>query len=268
MSDNENQEKEDVKSKAKYEEFKKFRNREILYQKAMLEKIEGRHRASRITLAALTLTLFSLIFTFTTVFLEDGKYIDKEKAQKDISTIIVNGGDLRAIKQALINQSKISEFKLIFSLKEAYYPRNIALSSVLEDVRVEAFRSNNKELLPKLEPIILEYEEINPFDKLQVGQKDYFENLRIKTGEEYKNISNDVNNLVEELHQKNLLVDEYLSDSKMSFWISIFAVFLSIAIGGYQIFTGRPEALKRLLLGLLAEPNTESNSNKKNQTDS
>lgn len=115
---------------------------------------------------------------------------------------------------------------------------------------------------------MLEHEEINPFDKLLVGQKDYFENLRIKTGSDYKNISNDVNNLADELHQKNLLVDEYLSDSKMSFWISIFAVFLSLAIGGYQIFTGRPEALKKLLLSLLAEPNGESNSNKKNQSNS
>ena len=31
----------------------------------------------------------------------------------------------------------------------------------------------------------------------------------------------------------------------MSFWISIIAVVLSVLIGGYQIFSGRPEAMKK-----------------------
>ncbi|MGY3902215.1 hypothetical protein ACW5XF_07060 [Aeromonas lusitana] len=260
--------KENMQKKENYEEFKRFRNRELLYQKAIIEKIEARSRTSRLYLWMFSVSVFSIMFSIMMLFLEDGKYIDKTLLQKDISLIISNDGDLRAIKQAFANQPKISDFKIILSSKAEYYPKTIALSSVLDDVRVSAFINNEKELLPKLESIMNEYEEINPFDKLQIGQKDYFENIRIKTDENYPKIRNDINNLVDELHQKNLLVDEYLSDSKMSYWISIFAVFLSLAIGGYQIFTGRPEALKKALIGLLSEPNAEDNSNKKNQPNS
>lgn len=136
MENDKKRDTEDSASKVYYEEFKKFRNREILYQKAMIEKMEAKHRASRVTLTGLVLAFCSLIFTLTTILLEDGKYIDKISTQKDISSIILNGGDLRAIKQALENQSKISELKLIFTSKESYYPKGIALSYVLEDVRV------------------------------------------------------------------------------------------------------------------------------------
>ncbi|GAB3101345.1 hypothetical protein G8770_15950 [Aestuariicella hydrocarbonica] len=253
-----------------YSEFKKLRHRELLYQKAMLQRLEAKKRSYTWVLAALTAGLFSAIFSLVTVSLEDGRYIDKESLQRDIVTIVSNNGDLRAIKQSFANQSTISELKLILSSKSSYYPKTIALSSVLDDVRVQAFIKNEKELLPKLEPLIKEYEEINPFDKLQIGQKDYFENIRIKTEGTYPKIKNDINNLVDELHQKNLLVNEYLSDSKMSFWISIFAVFLSLMIGGYQIYSGRPEALRKTLIGLVdvSSEDEEQASNKKNQSDS
>lgn len=198
--------KENMQKKENYEEFKRFRNRELLYQKAMIEKIEARSRTSRLYLLMLSISVFSIMFSIMMLFLEDGKYIDKNILQKDISLIISNDGDLRAIKQAFANQPKISDFKMILSSKAEYYPKTIALSSVLDDVRVSAFINNEKELLPKLESIMNEYEEINPFDKLQIGQKDYFENIRIKTDENYPKIRNDINNLVDELHQKNLLV--------------------------------------------------------------
>jgi len=136
---------------------------------------------------------------------------------------------------------------------------DVPLSVVLSDIRVNAFREGKKDLLPTIEPIIREYDEVNPFDKLQVGQKDYFENIRIKSGEKYPDIVNDINNLVDELHEKNMLVDEYLGDSKMSFWISIIAVALSLLIGGYQIFTGRPEAMKKLFLDVAAEQKSSTN---------
>lgn len=80
---------------------------------------------------------------------------------------------------------------------------------------------------------------------------------------------NDVNNLADELHVKNMLVDEYLGDSKMSFWISIIAVVLSLLIGAYQIFTGRPEVMKKLLLDVADEqrPSSGKGSNKSSNSD-
>ncbi len=265
----ENNKKEDTEYSKTLRDSERRRFREALVQHAMAE--EQKIRKSRASTLLVVLNVALTVLIITMIRQENGKFIEKKEAQKDISSIISNGGDLRAIKQALENQPKTSTLNLMLSSKEAYYPKGIALSYVLEDIRLEAFRANSTELLPKLDLIMQEHDEVNPFDKLQVGQKDYFENLRIKTGSDYTKISNDVNKLADELHQKNLLVDEYLSDSKMSFWISIFAVFLSLAIGGYQIFTGRPEALKKLLLSLSTELNGESegerNSNKKNLVD-
>ncbi|TCN79611.1 hypothetical protein [Shewanella fodinae] len=169
-----------------------------------------------------------------------------------------------------ITQPKVSDVKTLFSSKENYYRDGIALSIVLDDVRLQAYRARDKSLLPKLEPIIHEYEETNPFDKLQTGQKDYFENIRIKIGDEYPKISNDVNNLSDELFNQNQLVSEYLSDSKMSFWISVTALCLSLLIGGYQIFSSRPEAMRRILLGILDDSSDKKSqsSNKSSQEDS
>lgn len=195
-------------------------------------------------------TGLTLLLSFIMAFsLSDELYLNKKDLQKNIVNIVNNDGDLRAIKQLFSNHPKTTKLAQTFSSESSFYPKTIALSSVLDDIRVQAFINDQKELLPKLEPLIKEYEEINPFDKLRTGQKDYFENIRIKTGDTYPRIRNDVNNLVDELHQKNLLVSEYLSDSKMSFWISIVAVFLSLMIGGYQIFTSRPDALRKALIG-------------------
>jgi hypothetical protein len=215
------------------------------------------------------LPLVAAMTSFSLILIEENKFIEKFVLQKDIETIISNGGDLGAIKQALQTQSAVSSLKIIFSNKADYYGVDVPLSIVLSDIRVNAFRAGKKEILPVIEPIISEYEEINPFDKLQVGQKDYFENIRIKAGDKYSDIVNDVNNLADELHVKNMLVDEYLGDSKMSFWISIIAVVLSLLIGAYQIFTGRPEVMKKLLLDVADEqrPSSGKDSNKSSNSD-
>ena len=252
-----------------FESFIKQRNRNLHYQKAVLERIERQNRRRRIYLLVLLLPLLSVMTSFSLLLIDENKLLEKAALQEDIQTIVSNGGDLEAIKQSLRTQTTVSSMKAIFSNKSDYYREDVPLSVVLSDIRVNAFREGKKDFLPTLEPIIREYEEVNPFDKLQVGQKDYFENIRIKSGEKYPDIVNDVNNLADELHEKNMLVDEYLGDSKMSFWISIIAVVLSLLIGGYQIFTGRPEAMKKLFLDVAADQKSSAKkgSNKSSNAD-
>lgn len=252
-----------------YESLIKERNRKLHYQKAVLERIERESRKRRLYLLTALIPLLSIMISFSLLLIEEKKFVEKTVLQSDIETIILNGGDLESIKQALRTQPTVNSLKVIFSKKSDYYNVDIPLSIVLSDIRVNAFRNSKKDILPIIEPIINEYEEINPFDKLQVGQKDYFENIRIKTGDIYSNIVNDVNNLADELHEKNILVDEYLGDSKMSFWISILAVILSLLIGGYQIFSARPEAMKKLFLDMVDEQNSSSikGSNKSSKAD-
>lgn len=227
------------------------RNRQLHYQKAVLQRMERENRRRRLWFMMIILPLFSVMISMSIVMLENKKLIDKESVQKDLKAIIENGGDLKAVQHAFSSQPQIDSIKLIFSSKFNYYESGIALSIVLSDLRVNSFRKTNNENLVFIDKIISEYEQINPFDNLPVNQKYYFENIRIKSGGSYFDISNDIHNIADELFQKNLLVEEYLSDSKMSFWISIIAVVLSIFIGGYQIFSGRPEAMKKLVLDAL-----------------
>ena len=57
----------------------------------------------------------------------------------------------------------------------------------------------------------------------------------------------DSESIANEMHNKNLLVDEYLADSTTSYWISIFALFLTIALSSYSIFQNRR---RRIRLGI------------------
>lgn len=262
--EHENTEKEWNLTKENYIRFKNIAQREMLHRRAIMERFEYRNRRLRFVMLAFAASLIGLIYSLMSIYLMEGSFIDKKILQEDISNIVKNDGDLRAIKQALITQPKVSDLKILFSPQENHYRGGVALSIVLDDVRLSAYRTGDKSILPKLEPIILEYEETNPFDKLQTGQKDYFENIRIKTGIEYPKISNDINNLADELFQKNQLVNEYLSDSKMSFWISVTALFLSLLIGGYQIFSSRPEAMRRMLLGILDDNNGQKQERSNN----
>jgi hypothetical protein len=207
-------------------------------------------------LAPIALTLIAFSFASPS----SAPKIDKKITRSEVSKIITNDGDLRAVKYALSYQPHIPSIKTIFSSDSDYYPANVALSTVLDDIRHEAFLSGDKTLIPQLIKITSEHEEINPFDNLQASQRDYFENIRIKTSDSYSKISNDVNNIADELSQKNQLVSEYLADSKMSFWISITALLLSVIIGSYQIFMSRPAALKKLFIEILTPKQTSSTS--------
>lgn len=209
--------------------------------------------------------LVSLIFTlaYSLIKMEDGKFFRKDLIQKDLKLIVSNGGGLDIIKHAFLVFPLANQFSVLITSSDEYYTPRTPLSLILNDLRLEAFRTGDKEILPVLESLISEYEEVNPFDSLPAGQKDRFENVRVKSGEEYLKISNDVNGIAEELRQKNLLVGDYLSDSKMSYWISIFAVLLSFGIGAYQIFSARPESTKRLLLDVLSERDRDRDRNKK-----
>lgn len=131
--------------------------------------------------------------------------------------------------------------------KEDLFPLDVTLGDVLDDIRVFSIIEKDRELLDLVSLLIVENEKVNPFDRLKHRQKDYFENIIIKSGEKYELIQNDVFKLSDELHNQNTLVAEYLADSTKSFRISVFAVFLSAAIGAYQIWQGRSGRVRKLI---------------------
>jgi hypothetical protein len=88
---------EDINHKS----FIRERNRRLHYQKAVFERIERQNRRRRLYLLFALLPLVAAMTSFSLILIEENKFIEKFVLQKDIETIISNGGDLGAIKQAL-----------------------------------------------------------------------------------------------------------------------------------------------------------------------
>src|SRR6266480_196439 len=180
-------------------------------------------------------------------FVSSGWTTSRAALTSSILTVIKNGGDLRAVKQVYTNRERNSETFYIAimdkglsvngKVSDRYYKYDVPLSTVLEDIRTIFFLSPNKDtsLLAKLDGIITEYNNTDPFDKLKQGQRDHFENVRIKLPSHYELIKSDMNKISDELVHQNALVNEYLKDSTRSFWVSILALILSLAVGLYQL---------------------------------
>ncbi len=189
--------------------------------------------------------IFITIFVsfLTNSFLLGDKYVEKAAVKKEITTLVNNGAGLRAVKFHYDHRTTIKR-DILFTIKtdlNLYYPYEIALSEVLEQLRTDQYLDGTPdiEFLDKLDLIIREYTESNPFDKLESGQKDLFENIRVKLNGNYSTVEDDVNKLSNELSNKNKLVNEYLSDSQTSLVVSIVSAFIAVFLAGVQMWQTR-----------------------------
>ncbi|HCJ4668944.1 hypothetical protein [Vibrio parahaemolyticus] len=192
-------------------------------------------------LSAFTFLIFVVFLVNSFVF--GGKYVEKEKIQIELQTLINNGAGLRAIKFHYDNRASTKR-DIIFALKqdkELYYPYTVTLSDILEELRTQQFKQGKPDVdsLQKLDQIIDEYSASNPYDKLEAGQRDLFENIRVKLGDEYSNVASDINKLTDELSNKNKLVNEYLSDSQTSLVVSIVSAFIAVILSLVQMWQSR-----------------------------
>jgi len=221
-----------------------FNNETIIEMKE--REFASAKRATSLTMGAFILGLVSL---FMSLYFANNDFTSKEKIQKSIITAITNEADLRAIKQIYLNREKTSRgVTQIFKAEENLYSYGVPLSMVLEDIRTNMYLTKtNIGLLDKVDSLIELHTHINPFDKLEPAQRDYFENIKIKLKADYSDVIPEVNKIANELHNKNSLVDEYLKDSKTSFWVSVFALLFSIVVSGYQLFNGRASRIQRMI---------------------
>lgn len=217
------------------------------------------------------LTTFLFLFSTLGVIQSSNSnylYVNKKEIQNETIKLIKNGGDLRALRN-LYDNRKIEkrEITSLFSKSNDYYEDEVSLSKILEDVRTSLF-ANGTDLkeVGKIDRIIKEHAERNPFETLEITQKDIFENLRLKSGKNYTFIQIEVNKLAAEIEAKNALVNKYLNLSNTSFWISIFALFVSLVIGIFQIYQNRSSRLQKYISTALAawsEGIENSNKNRK-----
>jgi len=179
----------------------------------------------------------------TNSFLLGDKYVEKKVIKEQITSLVNNGAGLRAVRFHYDHRTPIKR-DILFAIKQdvsLYYSYDVALSEILEQLRTDQFLNGKPDavFLDKLDTIIREYTESNPFDKLESGQKDLFENIRVKLNGNYSIVSDDVNKLSDELSNKNKLVNEYLSDSQTSLVVSIVSAFIAVILAAVQMWQNR-----------------------------
>ncbi len=232
------------------------------------KKAEKDQKQLKILLSLLTNLMVTIAVAITMVAgvgIFSGNY-NKEyfpKSIKDsLKTVIMNNGDLDVIKNIYKNRSNRRPNILeTFSGKasENNYLVETPLSQILDDMKSDYFLNTELDsiYLTKLNSIITIHRQTNPFDKLEYNQKNDFENVRIKSGNDYIKIQTDIIRIADELHNRNLLVTKYLDRSTISFWISISAVVLTILLYLLQNHRNRPSRLMKLFVESLNQVDKE-----------
>ncbi len=178
--------------------------------------------------------------------------ISKAELKGDIVTAIKNNADLRAIKQIYNNRHRAAGW-WNFVDPRTHYAFSVPLSAVLEDIRADVFvaHDSDKSLLPVLDKLTAEQSQTNPFDALESDQKDHFERLRERLGERYVGVQDEVGKIADQLYAKNILTQQYLRHSTISFWVSVVGLFLAIVVGSVQLYQGRTARLINALRAAL-----------------
>lgn len=185
-------------------------------------------------------------------------YVQKQILKTSLITSIGNGADLGTIKNTFENRvTRRKSIYHLFSDEHEYYLYDTPLSKVLRDIRSDIYEKDTTKmnLLDLLNRLILEHQELNPFDALEPNQKDNFENIRLKSGEHYDIIQTETNKLAKELETKNALVNKYLNRSNTSFWISILACIISFCFGLIQLYFNRSSNVEKSVRLVLRESN-------------
>jgi len=221
------------------------------------------------SIMAIIFLLCLLVFVFRFFVLQE-KFPSSssfpKKIRVEIKNAIGNGAKLDVVKH-IYNNRKIEEpqiLKYLFFRLEDFYSESTSLSTILYDIKVDCYQRPpiDSVFIEKLETIILENEEINPFDKLESNQKIMFENIRKLLNENYSPIQDDLNRIADEMNNKNILVEKYLAKSSLSFWISIGAVGITVFFGLFQIVLNKKWRRK-----IKNEEELEENTKDNNEND-
>ncbi|RNL88100.1 hypothetical protein ED312_09280 [Sinomicrobium pectinilyticum] len=222
---------------------------------------------SLMVLMTFLVAILTLVLVFKNQNLSLGdKYFNKS-IKSDIQKTIKSNASLDVVKNIYTNRKEYSPSLTDLFNKSSDKDKYLAetpLSEVLNDMKTDYYLSEKQDTiyLKKLVSIIDAHEIINPFDKLEENQKNDFENLRFKLGENYSSVLTDVNRITDELHNKNQLVVKYLDKSNISFLISIVALIITILLSFYQIYQNRKERLLAILGEVISSRNKENKEEK------
>lgn len=190
------------------------------------------------------LVILSIIGFISYKFLWTEEYIDKDVIQRNMSKVISNGGSIDEVKH-LYESTKTEKMPVIGNyaeFRESHYKSDVSLSYILADLLVKYYQNDSlisdSVYIDQLRCIVTDYNIVHPFDALDESQRYYLENIRQKLDSDYNIIQEDLVKLGDDLDRKNVLVNTYLNKSETSFWISIFAVVITILLSAWQIYQG------------------------------
>jgi hypothetical protein len=170
---------------------------------------------------------------------------EKDVLKQKVKTAISNDSDLETIVHIFDNKVEKKYTGYDWLIKDAdkiSEDLNFTLINLLNDLKADYFLekdtlSINSNYKTKLDKIILEHIETNPFDILEEPQKYFFESIRTKLDSNYLKVEDDLLKITDELERKNSLTNDYLAKSRYSFWIAIFALTfssISLCLGLYN----------------------------------
>lgn len=223
---------------------------------------------SLLMFAILLYLVFLALFSSLALRTDQDKYVRKQPLKESICSVIKKGGDLNLVKH-IYNTRTIESIPFPHFKKDisVYYSSDYPLSFVLNDLLRDYLASNP--FVPdslyhhRLLLLIEENDYHFPFDNLEETQRYYFENLRLKSGEEYETIQSDVIKIADEIHNKNQLVEKYLGKSNISFIISIIALVLTLGFSLFQIIQNR--ASLKMMLSAIVEKKDDIETEKTTQ---
>lgn len=143
-------------------------------------------------------------------------------------------------KRAINKGCEYEDLKIIFDNKERvllyyydadlYYKPTVNLDIILTDMIYDYYKSETYDTvyIKRLNDIRNDALIKFPFDKLTAAQKNIFEKIRDNSNEQYKNIETEVILLANEIYDKNYDIEIYLNKANQSYYISIFALLITL----------------------------------------
>lgn len=163
--------------------------------------------------------------------------VDIKPLKTKLIPLISNNSDIKTIQHVYKRgkNNKVTFYSMFTKKdKEVIDIEEMSLNNILLDIKSGILTKleltlTDTLLLESLDNTIIQFNELNPFDKLEDQQKYFFENIRTKLDSNYHYVQEDINKISDELDRKNVLVSNYLNNAKWSFRISIFAICVSVS---------------------------------------
>ncbi|WP_153774976.1 hypothetical protein [Pseudomonas sp. MNR3A] len=178
-----------------------------------------------------------------------------EKAERYVSR-----GELRAaLTNAIQKNASFDDVKLVYQHEidsnpvdtiwplvkpHLYYQKNtLSLLLVLNDLKVmkltavDGLEDKDIDFISKVDALVLDHNRVNPFDGLDEQSLRDFRGISYKLNkDEYEKIKDELMNLNSAIKLKNSLIEQYLSSSNLSLYVSVAAFIFSIIVAIWQLF--------------------------------